>query len=225
MSTLRRERTDVAAHHDYWNAFYASRASAAVPAAPSAFAEWVVQRLEAGQLIAELGFGTARDALSFARRGHPVIGFDFAECAVQLAQGHADGQRLPATFSVLDLYDSNAIGVATNAIAARTSTPAIYGRFLLHALADDGRQNVLDLAAAVLPEGGELYLEFRTGRDRDEQHLFGDDHFRAYLDPDDMADEIEQHGGTVIHAEAGYGRALYKTEDPHVARLVARWSR
>src|SRR4051794_39101666 len=217
-------RTETATHHDYWDSFYASRASAAIPQASTDFARWVRARLRRRQVVAELGFGTGRDALWFARHGHRVIGFDFAETAVRQARGHAAAHGLPASFSVLDLYDRAAVDVAVEAVGGRFSAPAVYGRFLLHALEEAGRQHVLDLAAGALPHGGELYLEFRTGLDRDAEHAFGDEHFRAYLEPEDVAEEIARRGGVVVHAEAGRGRAVYKTEDPHVARLVARWA-
>lgn len=211
-------------HHAYWDSFYASRASSGVPEEPSAFARWVQQRLNPGQPVVELGFGTARDSLWFAGQGHQINGYDFAESAVHRAQGEADGQDLAASFGVLDLYDGDGVRTAAKEIAGTTDSPVVYGRFLIHSLEEAGRANLLDLAADVLAAGGDLHLEFRTGQDAGERHLFGDDHFRVYLDPAVVVREIEQRGGTIVHSEAGHGLAVYKTEDPHVARIVARWS-
>ena len=211
-------------HHDYWESFYASRASSSVPEEPSAFARWVAGRLRPDQPVIELGFGTARDSLWFAQEGHQVRGYDFAEHAVQRAQGLADGRELAARFAVLDLYDRAAVDLVAKEVAGTAYRPAVYGRFLVHSLEDAGRANLLDLAGDVLGDGGELYLEFRTGKDQGEQHLFGDDHFRVYLDPAVVVREIEERGGVVVHHEADHGFAVYKTEDPHVARIVARWA-
>ena len=36
--------------------------------------------------------------------------------------------------------------------------------------------------------------------------------------------EIEANGGRVVHREAGTGLAPFRTEDPHVCRIVATWS-
>jgi hypothetical protein len=212
------------AHHDYWDSFYASRVSSSVPEEPSAFARWVRGRLRPEQPVVELGFGTARDSLWFADQGHPVTGFDFAEHAVRRAQGQADGRGVAASFRVLDLYDGAGVEVVAKELRGTRHRPAVYGRFLVHSLEHAGRANLLDLAAAVLADGGDLYLEFRTGQDREGQHLFGDDHFRVYLDPEIVVGEIEERNGTVSHQEAGHGFAVYKTEDPHVARIVAGWS-
>lgn len=212
------------AHHDYWDAFYAGRASSGVPEDPSAFARWVQSRMRPDQALVEVGFGTGRDSLWFATQGHGVSGYDFAESAVSRAQGQADGHGAAASFSVLDLYDTNEVQTVAKDIARTTTAPAVYGRFLIHSLEEAGRANLLDLAALALRDGGELFLEFRTGQDQGEQHLFGDDHFRVYLDPDIVVREIEERAGVVMHSEAAHGLAVYKTEDPHVARLVARWS-
>ena len=45
-------------HHDYWDGFYAGRASGRVPEQPTAFARWVETQLSPGQDVVELGFGT-----------------------------------------------------------------------------------------------------------------------------------------------------------------------
>lgn len=209
-------------HHDYWDGFYAGRASGSVPEQPSAFARWVERQLPAGQEVVELGFGTARDSLFFARQGRRVRGFDFAGSAVTQANRQACERELAARFDVLDLYDD--LGVSR--VAGSLSAPgprAVYGRFLVHSLEESGRANLLRLSAAVLRDGGELYLEFRTGKDLGQQHLFGDDHFRVFLDPMVVELEIEALGGEVTYREEGCGLAVYKTEDPHVARLVARF--
>lgn len=211
-------------HHDYWDSFYAGKASGDVPGEPSPFALSLRGELAEGQPIVELGFGTGRDSLWFAQQGHLVRGLDFAESAVARAQGQADAHGLTAGFSVLDLYDEAGCVETAKQIASTMTNPAIYGRFLVHSLEVDGRRNLLDLAATALGNGGELYLEFRTGKDAGSQHLFGDDHFRVYLDPEVVANEIEERGGRVLRREEGHGLAVYKSEDPHVARLVASFA-
>jgi hypothetical protein len=208
-----------ARHRAYWDGFYASRDSAAVPGEPSMFARWVLPMLAPGQPLVEVGFGTGRDSFWFLDQGREVLGFDFATSAVERARGHADGQGSSGTFEVLDLYDAAAVCQAARIVAARTR-PALYGRFLIHALEAAGRHHLFDLAAAA---GGDIYLEFRTGQDRGERHAFGDDHFRIFLEPELVADELRARGAVVTRSEADYGLAVYQDEDPHVARIVASW--
>ncbi|WP_156393644.1 MULTISPECIES: class I SAM-dependent methyltransferase [unclassified Nocardioides] len=209
--------------HDYWDGFYDSVASGGVPGEPSAFARWAHERIAPGAPVVELGFGTARDAFFFANSAHPIRAYDFAEAAVRHARERAASEALDAEFDVLDLYDADSVLSAAAQLSALTE-PVVYGRFLIHSLEDHGRTNLLDLAAKALAGGGELLLEFRTGLDAGGTHLFGDDHFRIYLDPDHVAGEIVARGGTITHREAGHGLAVYKTEDPHVARLAATFS-
>lgn len=209
---------------EYWDSFYAGRVSADVPVEPSAFAQWVRPALEPGQLVAEFGFGNARDSLWFAGQGHEVMGFDFAHSAVEHARERAAGAVVNASFEELDLYEETDVKDAADSILGRTSSPAVYGRFLIHSLEDAGRLHLFDLGAKVLAGGGAMYLEFRTGLDSGAAHLFGDDHYRHYLEPDAVADEIRSRGGNVTHLESGHGLAPYRSEDPHVARVVARWT-
>jgi hypothetical protein len=206
------------AHQRYWNDFYADARSAAVPREPSAFARWTGDRIGSGRVIVEFGFGTARDALWFAGEGHPVRGYDFAETAVAHANEAAAG--LDAQFGALDLGDSTATKALAAELDALPEHPLVYGRFLIHSLEDEGRHNLLVLARDA---GAELYVEFRTGQDRGHEHLFGDDHYRTYLDPETVVAEIEGLDGRVTAVEQGHGLAVYKTEDPHVARIVADW--
>jgi hypothetical protein len=209
--------------HDYWDGFYAARA-ADVPAGPSDFAAVMAARVPSTSAVAEFGFGTARDSFFFAGRGHRVHAYDFAESAVLRARGLAAAAGTGAEFNVLDLYDAPAC-TQVAALLASLDEVTIYGRFLLHSLQEVGRGNLFDLAATALADGGEMLLEFRTGLDADQSHLFGDDHYRDYLDPDSVVAEIERRAGTIVAREQGHGLAVYKSEDPHVARLVITFTR
>jgi SAM-dependent methyltransferase len=211
-------------HHDYWDGFYAGAVSARVPDQPSAFARWVDDRLAPGHEVVELGFGTGRDSVFFARQGHSVRGYDFAESAVAHVRRQAEEQALTGRFDVLDLYDDAQVSRVAASLPPTAAPRAVYARFLVHSLEDAGRANLIRLSAAVLGgSGGELFLEFRTGKDLGHEHLFGDDHFRVFIDPATVEQEIEAAGGEVSHHEEGCGLAVYKTEDPHVARLVAHF--
>jgi SAM-dependent methyltransferase len=214
-----------AQHHDYWDGFYAGSASGRVPDQPSAFAQWVDRQLPVGQEVVELGFGTARDSLFFARGGRAVQGFDFAESAVAHARSQAEEHAPTSQFSVLDLYDDLEVSRVAESLSSATVARAVYARFLVHSLEEAGRANLLRLSAGVLAggAGGELFLEFRTGKDLGQVHLFGDNHFRMFIDPMTVELEIEALGGEVTYREEGCGLAVYKTEDPHVARLVAHF--
>ncbi|MPZ01077.1 MAG: class I SAM-dependent methyltransferase [Actinophytocola sp.] len=211
-------------HLRYWESFYSGQKSAAVPDEPSAFAQWVNERESAERPLVEIGFGTARDALWFARLGYQVRGLEYARSAVNHAIEAASNEDLPAEFDVLNLYELRQV-LATGSQLAQDGTPlTLYGRFLLHAMEDDGRHNLWRIAEMALRAGGRLYLEFRTGKDAKAEHVFGE-HFRKFLDPDAVVDEIEARGGHIEYREEDHGLAVYKNEDPHVCRLVVRWDR
>lgn len=209
-------------HSGFWEAFYAGQQREAVPDQPSTFAQWVRDRESASRPLVDIGFGTGRDALWFARLGYQVQGLEYARAAVAHAHEAASAAGLPAKFEVFDLYELRQV-LAMGARLAHDETPrTLYGRFLLHALEDTGRHHLWRLAEMALRAGGRIYLEFRTGKDAATEHAFGE-HFRRFLDPDAVVHEIESRGGHIDHREEGYGLAVYKNEDPHVCRLVARW--
>jgi len=211
-------------HRDYWHDFYAGRASSDVPDRPSDFARWVEAQLPPEHEVVELGFGTARDSFFFSRRGRAVLGLDFAESAVDHARSQAAALALGARFDVLDLYDDAEVDRVASALTPAGGGRAVYARFLVHSLEEPGRANLLRLAAAAAGDGdGELFLEFRTGKDLGQEHLFGDDHYRVFLDPLVVELEIEALGGEITYREEGCGLAVYRSEDPHVCRLVARF--
>ncbi len=211
-------------NRQHWWPFYFGRSSAAVPGEPSPFARWVHDREPAEASIVDIGSGTGRDSLWFAREGHDVLGLDYIPAATENAGKIAVAEELPARFKTVNLYDLRQILGIGGELAHRDTPPVLYGRFLIHAIEDLGRHNLWRIASMCLRRGGRFYLEFRTGLDAGAEHEFGE-HFRRYLDPDVVVAEIEARGGQIEHREAGHGLAVYKNEDPHVCRLVATWKR
>ena len=209
-------------HREYWDEFYAARATA-VPAVPSTFARWVHDHYEHPGTLVDVGTGTGRDGLWFARGGLDVLGLDYSPVAVEVAARTANRDGLSARFEQFDLYDEAGVAETGAAIAAGSLEPSVYARFLLHAVEDDGRRNFWTFARTAGAAGGRLFCEFRTGKDATEEHVFGE-HFRRFLDPALVLDEIADRGGEVLHHEEGHGLAPYQDEDPHVCRVVVRWA-
>lgn len=210
------------AHRPHWDNFYRGPASAAVPKEPSAFARWVVEREPTSTALVDIGSGNGRDALWFARQGYRVTGLDYSRPAIRQSRADAESAGLSATFDIVDLYDLRYV-LATGARLAHEGGPrALYARFLPHALDDVGRHQLWRLVSMALRPGGRLYLEFRTRKDARKPHEFGK-HFRRFLAPDTVVRELEARGGRIEHREEGNGLAVYRGEDPHVCRIVARW--
>lgn len=207
-------------HRSYWDQFYEGAADSAVVQDPSPFAMWVGGRQAAGRLV-DVGTGTGRDGLWFAANGFDVTGFDYSPASIALASRRAEQQQVPARFEELDLYDDDAVRGAAGRCAGAGPT-TVYARFLVHAIEDGGRANLFAFACDAAA-GGLFYLEFRTGKDAGRKHVFGE-HFRLLLDGQQVVDELEALGAEVLLHEEGHGLAVYRDEDPHVARLVVRWS-
>jgi hypothetical protein len=99
----------------------------------------------------------------------------------------------------------------------------VYARGLLDTLGPTGRDNLWRFASMVQRRGGETYLEFRTPTSRREPKFFGP-HTRTFVPPDTVVREIESRGGTVVHRETGRDLAPLGNENPHICRLVVRWT-
>lgn len=211
---------DAHEHIGYWESFYSSDARAKVPLDASAFAQWVAEREDAPGPLVDVGTGTGRDAIWFAHQGFRTVGLDYAESALQLAASRAEQEGVPTRFERLNLYHADEVDELGAKLAAEVAPRVVYARFFVHALEDDGRQNLWRLTRALLAEGGRCYLEFRV---QSTEHEFGE-HYRQFVAPEVVAEEIEATGGRVEHQHVGTGLAVYKHEDPPVCRLVAAWS-
>lgn len=216
-------------HRRRWERFYRGLYGVTPPREPSRCGEWAAE-LERAQhadglpLVVDVGCGNGRDTRHFADQGYEVIGLDYAAHALRAARDLLGEHSGHARLRSLDLYDLRSTLLFGAELAGADRAPALYARFVAHALEDDGRENLWRLGAMALRHGGRLYLEFRTHVDEAAAHVF-EEHHRRYLHPDEVVAELKRHGGAVVHREEGHGLAPYLSEDPHICRLVVQWAK
>jgi SAM-dependent methyltransferase len=205
-------------HVRYWNDFYATHASA-VPPGPSAFARWVAELEPAPSRLLDIGSGTGRDSLWLAEQGFTVAGYDYARNGLIHAAAQAEERGVQADFRHLNLYDLREVLTAAALRPREQQAGVVYARFLVHALEADGRANLWRFSRNVLRAGlGRIYLEFRT---EPTKHAFGR-HYRNFVQPDIVVDELLRYGFAVEHIENDHGLAVHGTEDPRTCRIVAK---
>lgn len=208
-----------------WDQF-AKTSAKKVPDAPTRFARWVARNYPTTRPLVDLGCGTGRDTVWFANKhARPVHGVDYSGPMLRHANQRlkAVGKPLSVELTTANLCDER-VALSLGAALCRTEEPVdLYGRFLLHCLRPMPRENIFRLASMSLRRGGYLFLEFRTTADRDLPHVFTDVK-RWYLDPDEIQERIESHGGRVVYRTEGTGLAPFRREDPHVCRIVAAWA-
>ncbi|MGH3504755.1 MAG: class I SAM-dependent methyltransferase [Nocardioidaceae bacterium] len=202
-------------HERYWGEFYTVRRDR-VPHAPSAFARWVAEREVTPGPLLDLGSGTGRDTLWFSEQGFESTGYDYSREGLEYAAQLAAAQALDLRFRRLNLYDLRHVLALGAEVAQDVGPSVVYARFLVDALEDEGRINLWRISRAALRATlGRLYLEFRT------EDEFGE-HFRRFVQPEQVMGELESYGFTIEHCENQHGLAVHKHEDPRVCRIVAK---
>ncbi len=206
----------------HWDTF-SKGASRVVPRGPSPFARWVAAEQPSERLLVDIGTGTARDAVWLARQGRRVLGLDYSVIAITRARRRRRRRGLDAGFRVFNINDTREALTLGALLSREEEPPDLYARFFLHAINEAGRANLWRMAQMSLRRGGLLFAEFRTDRDAELSHVFPA-RGRSFLDPDEVAREIEASGGRIVSRMQGQGLAVLGSEDPDVCRLVAAWS-
>jgi SAM-dependent methyltransferase len=102
-----------------------------------------------GRRVLDVGCGTGELALYLARRGHRVVGIDFAPAAVAIARRKAQWRRLDVRFVVMDALDLPRLGLRFDAVTDSA---------MFHVLGGAERERFVDALAAVLEPGGSYFV-------------------------------------------------------------------
>ena len=188
----------------------------------STFAKWVDGQLPRGDGVADLGCGTGRDALWFARRGRPVIAFDFSRAARAAVIRSARRRRVHVEVRALILNELRTVLVSGAELAR--DPHHLTARHLLGCLDDRARDQLWLLCRMALRGGGKLFLEFsaEVGAAAPEPAPEG---LVRRLDPAVVRREIEAAGGVVERERVRAGTDVLGNPDPTVCRMRVHWAR
>ena len=223
---LRGFRTDMGR----WTEFYRGPDVERVGRPGSAFARWVHRQLPRGAAVADLGAGTGRDSLHFARHGRPVVAYEFTRAARGTIRRRATHQGLAVDVRMLLLGELRTV-LAAGAELSRDPRH-LYARQLLGCLDDAARANLWLLSRMALRGNQRLFLEFSALDPATELRVGpaaladpGPAGLVRRLDPELVRREIEAAGGRIDLEELGPGVDMLGDPDPLVCRLRVAWPR
>ncbi len=216
MAEVRHSSSTTEHRSDYWDEYYAARATTRRPL-PSQFATFVAGELDRPHRVIELGCGNGRDSIFFSWYGHEVTGVDGSKAAVAASTHLAEALGEKATFIRSAIDDPTLADRLREGAGPR----ALYARFFIHAITDVEEKVLLDLAAAVTGPGDLLAVEYRTIRDRVGAKET-ETHYRRFVLPATFQARALERGFEVTYAVEGFGFAKFRHDDAYVARTLFR---
>lgn len=206
---------------EYWREFYSSRPEQ-VPHEPSQFALSLSGVVPPDCTVIDIGCGTGRDSLWWARR-QPVLAVDGSAAALEfLDREAAKAGNLPVSIHQADLSDSasmRSLGATVDALRGAGAKFSVYARFLLHAIPREAEFALLSWCKSTLAPGESVHLEYRASPLEPEEYVFGA-HYRRPIDPIEVEAAARELGFAHATSQVSDGFAVFKGERPLVARTL-----
>lgn len=199
----------------YWDRYYKTGICSTEP---SLFARYVVQQMEPGRKLIELGCGNGRDAVYFSQKGMKVTAIDLSAQAITTLLE----QEIENVCFVLGSF-------VENEVHKTNSYDYAYSRFTLHAIDEEQENLLLDNVYKGLQPGGKFFIEVRSIHDP----IYGlgepaglsawiyNDHYRRFAVLERLTEKLTVHGFRVEYAKEDTGFAPDGDDDPPVIRIIA----
>jgi len=203
----------------YWEKYYNRKSSIDIGFNnPSGFAKFIIEFLDNSHTnIIELGCGNGRDSIFFAENGKTVFAVDQCENTV---------------FELNKIYKNLSAGTDdfTNMpIDLELKPDAIYSRFTMHSVDEEGENRTIDWASQVLQPGGLFLLEARTvldplcGQgDNRGRNVWYTDHYRRFVIANEILEKFKNKGFEILFSLEQNNLAVYKDDNPTVLRMIAK---
>ena len=198
----------------YWDDYYESGLAAN---APSDFARFAHGYMMPEKKLADLGCGNGRDSVFFCRQGLKVTAIDRSYSAIA-----AFDESLPI-FAVCDDF------VTAKALFC-VDYNYCYARWSIHAINQAQQDELFPNVYNALTKGGLFFIEARTindakfgkGRRLGVNEFFLDDHYRRFIDPNELTGQLKQLGFEVIFCEQSDNFSPAPGDVPTLVRIVAK---
>ncbi len=206
----------------YWNDYYEDVLSTSALNLPSQFGVFVAGELDDTiDTIVDFGCGTGRDSFMFLSQGYSVVGLDASESAIKDCKTHLEEKYRAASKRARfarHIVGSDSASTILD-VGANARSIAVYARFFLHAIDEDGETAFFDTVRSLGKSIGLLALEFRTERDAPQAKITPE-HYRRFIRPETVIEKGLLSGFRVEYFIEGFGLAKFRGDDAHVARLL-----
>jgi tellurite methyltransferase len=205
----------------YWDSFYSTWQESA----PSQFAAFIAGTIypNSNFSIIDFGCGNGRDTIFFDKYGFNVKASDRSNVAISRLEEKFKALKIEAEVAILDYGNASELDEYLTRIRKNQNDSCLfYGRFLLHAF-DDGVLDIfLNSICNAAKKNDLIAFEFRTRTDDRLSGKATDTHFRRGLDIHEVLKYFKADQFQVLTCIEGFGFAVYKTDNAHVARLVLK---
>lgn len=209
----------------YWNAYYQQRPQ--ILNQCSSFAGEMLKvignQTTTGEpkYLLDLGCGNGRDSIFFAKNKIHVVGIDASNAAIEMLE-EAYEEDVYLEFMCDDFVTAN--------VLFQREYDYCYSRFTLHAISERQEEELIGNVYKALKKNGLFMIETRTIHD----HIYGlgeqveknayryNEHYRRFIDPDEIVRKLVNMGFTIIYNEEKNGFSRIETDDPVLLRLVAK---
>lgn len=205
---------------EYWSEYYSTHQK---PTDASTFAEFVIDKMEEGKTLVELGCGNGRDSVFFSKNGIKVVAVDQVDDEIAfLNENYANENLCFVCDDFTNLVES------TDEKIKNTNFDYIYSRFTFHSIKLEQENRTLDWISNNL-KGGLFFLEvrslndpmFKQGKALSDTENFTT-HYRRYMDLNQFIAKLENLGFEILFKIEDKDLAPYKDDNPYVIRIIAK---
>lgn len=203
----------------YWDNYYATHSK---PAVASTFAEFILDKLEVGKNLIELGCGNGRDSLFFSKKGINVVAVDQVESEINFLNENYSNENITYLCD-----DFTSLAQSIHDEIKKTDFDYVYSRFTFHSINEAKEDRTLTWISENLK--GLFFLEarslndpmFKKGENLSDTENFTN-HYRRYMDLDKFVSKLESLGFEILFKIEDKDLAPYKDDNPYVIRIIAK---
>jgi len=212
---------------EFWKLFYAKHN---LRDEPSSFAYWCLENyIDSDYNIFEIGCGNGRDSFAFLANGNSIFAIDGCEVAIDNNNTKLMDSKYKdrCKFKQLDFNHLDKFSIEHKQTLQNINI--FYSRFVLHAIPEILEDKILNFAYDNMSLKSLMIHEFRTNKDplsKKGMTLSSNemltDHYRRFIDLSRFIKKVTNMGFELIYSIESDNLAIFKEDNPVVARVVFR---
>ena len=200
----------------YWNEFYNKIKDLDEP---SLFAQSVIENMEKGRSVLELGCGNGRDSLYFMKQGMIVTAIDASDMIINQLSSQYSG--MPIQFICDDFVCSETV--------YQRQYDYCYSRFSIHAINEQQEKELVKNVYNALKTNGRFFVEVRSindeiygkGKQAGRNAFIYNGHFRRFVVKAELENLLLETGFHIEYSEEKTGFAPLNDSNPPIIRIIA----